>query len=407
MPPSHFAVGSPPYGVLQTISTSRLRDLLQDYPDRDLVTRLLDGFENGFLIGVEGEVGPGCSKNNFSALLRKGAVTSALDREVLAGTIHGPFSKPPFPRFHCSPVTAVDKPDGSVRLILDMSSPRGDALNERIDKDKFACRYSSFDNAVDLVRQAGRGSFLAKLDVKNAFRLCPVRPSDWYLLGFKWLKLFYYYVALPFGSRSSPAIFNEFADVLCWLFRCKGGITWVDHYLDDYFFVDRLESSCQTVLDAAQGLCAFLQVPLAKEKIVGPAQVVTYLGIEIDTVDFSLRLPSTKMDKLGCLLTQWRSGATSCTKRDLLSLIGTLSFACKVIKPGRTFLRRLIDLSTTVHNLNSEVALDAEARLDIRWWQRFLPLWNGRETIQAPIVTAASWGLYTDASSLGMGGGFL
>ena len=47
----------------------------------------------------------------------------------------GPFVHPPFSYMHCLPLGAVDKPDGSVRLILDLSAPQGDAVNERIDKD--------------------------------------------------------------------------------------------------------------------------------------------------------------------------------------------------------------------------------------------------------------------------------
>ena len=82
------------------------------------------------------------------------------------------------------------------------------------------------------------------------------------------------------------------------------------------------------------------------------------------------------------------------------------TITCKVIKLGRTFLQRLVDLSTTAPCLDSKIALDCEARLYIVWWQTFLPQWNGQEKIQAPLVTAATWGLYTDASKLGMGGVF-
>ena len=70
------------------------------------------------------------------------------------------------------------------------------------------------------------------------------------------------------------------------------------------------------------------------------------------------------------------------TKRDLLSLIGFLSFACRVVKPGRMFLRRLIDLSTSVSSNNFFISINAEARLDLQWWQEFLPEWNGVEIIQ-------------------------
>ena len=102
------------------------------------------------------------------------------------------------------------------------------------------------------------------------------------------------------------------------------------------------------------------------------------------------------------LLTLWR-GKKKCAKRELLSLIGSLSFASKVVKPGRMFLRRLIDLSTTVPNLNHHITLNAESRADILWWLEILPSWNGVCFIQSEPVSSASICLFTDASGLGLG----
>ena len=99
-----------------------------------------------------------------------------------------------------------------------MSVPRGDALNDLIDKDTFACKYSQFDDAVKIVVEVGKNSYMAKLDIKNVFRLCPVRKEHWWLLGFKWETNFYVHTCLPFGSQSSPKIFNDFAELLCWVF---------------------------------------------------------------------------------------------------------------------------------------------------------------------------------------------
>ena len=57
-------------------------------------------------------------------------------------------------------------------------------MNEGIPREEFSVRYSSFDEAVVLVRSFGKGAFMAKLDIKHAFRLCPVRVDQWSLLGF-------------------------------------------------------------------------------------------------------------------------------------------------------------------------------------------------------------------------------
>ena len=144
-------------------------------------------------------------------------------------------------------------------------------------------------------------------------------------------------------------------------------------------------------------------MPLAPEKIEGPCQVITYLGIEIDSVNMVARLPKEKLIKLNNDLRQW-GVRKKCRKRDLLSLIGSLSFACKVVKPGRMFLRRLIDLSCTVKELHYHITVNRDAQLDIAWWKKFLVGWNGVEIIQGLPISSQQMELYTDASGEGLGG---
>ena len=110
----------------------------------------------------------------------------AIQTELHRGHTAVPFNIPPFEVFHCSPLGAVPKPDASVRLILDLSSPRGQAINEGISQERYSVVYSSFDDAVDIVREIGASCFMGKIDIKHAFRLCPVRPEDYPLLGFSW-----------------------------------------------------------------------------------------------------------------------------------------------------------------------------------------------------------------------------
>ena len=51
----------------------------------------------------------------------------------------------------------------------------------------------------------------------------------------------------------------------------------------------------------------------------------------------------------------------------MLSLIGKLSFASKVIPASRLFLRRLIDLSATAKHLHHHITLNKEAQAEIQW----------------------------------------
>ena len=69
--------------------------------------------------------------------------------------------------------------------------------------------YASLDQAVELARSLGRGSLLAKLDLKEAYRAVPVHPSDQRLLVVSWKDTTCLDKALPFGLRSAPqAVFG-------------------------------------------------------------------------------------------------------------------------------------------------------------------------------------------------------
>ena len=90
-------------------------------------------------------------------------------------------------------------------------------------------------------------------------------------------------------------------------------------------------------------------------------------------------------------------------KGELQELIGMLSFASTVVRPGCMFVRRLIDLSTTVSSKHHYVELSAEARADLVWWHEYLGSWNGVAIIQNWLVSSPDIEFYTDASDLGFG----
>ena len=348
-----------PSGIVSPINVDRLAFLLRNHPRPDIVSYVVSGFSFGFDIGFCGEVSLTRPRNLLSARRHPEPVSVAIAKEVTRGHTSGPFVLPPLEPFHCSPLGAVPKKDGTFRIILDLSSPRGASINEGISRDDFSIKYSSFDDAVTLVRSLGSSAFMAKLDIRHAFRFCPVRRDQWGLLGYCWQNQFYVDTRLPFGSRSSPYIFNTFADLLLWILIYVGGIQFVIHYLDDFFLCASSQLECHRHMDTVTSLFSELGVPVADDKTCGPAQVVSYLGIEIDALAQEIRLPADKYHELLLLLRQWQ-GRKKCTKRELLSLIGSLSFASKVVKPGHMFMRRLIDLSTSVSLLHHHLTLTLE-----------------------------------------------
>ena len=307
-------------------------------------------------------------------------VSSYLKAEHDAGRIMGPITAVDAEKagVHINRFGVIPKPNqpGKWRLIVDLSHPRGASINDGVDPGLCSLSYSSVDEAAVEIAKLGSGVVLAKLDIQSAYRNVPVHPDDRPLLGMAWEGQVFVDAVLPFGLRSAPKIFNALADALSWILRQKGACTMI-HYLDDFLLIGKPRSEeCAVSLELTQAVCRQLGVPLAMHKLEGPSNALVFLGIMVDTVAMELRLPSERLGRLTRTINQWRL-KRACTKRDLLSLIGQLQHACRVVKPGRSFLRRMIDLSTTVKELHHFVRLNKGFRSDLEWWSMFLEGWNG------------------------------
>eukprot|EP00731_Ephydatia_muelleri_P034267 Em0053g13a len=134
----------------------------------------------------------------------------------------------------------------------------------------------------------------AKIDLKAAFHLIPVRAVDWVHLGMD-------RTCLPFGLCSALSLINNYADALHWIMASNYGAQLL-HYLDNFLLVGPPSKDTSGTADRTN------QVLVIQ---------VLYKAI----------------------------------KRELLSLIGKLFFA-KMAPAVRLFLCRLIDLSTTVRKLH-------------------------------------------------------
>ena len=363
-------------------------------------------FVHGADIGYRGDCSGRASVNNQSAERRREGVTAAIEAEVTAGFTKGPFDRPPLRDFVVNPLSARDKAGGGVRLILDLSAPRGASINDGIDAADFRLSYTTIDEAVRLIfALGGRGSLLAKVDVRAAFKLIPVRPDQRRLLGFRWNGHFYYQTALSFGSRSSPRIFNDFADCLEALFQQRAGRTEIRKYLDDFWAVcpgDAPADAAQAYAGMIQ-ICATVGVPLAAEKCTEPSTRMTLLGLDLDTDRLTIALPADKLLALRDTLQQLL-GQHKCTRRALQSLVGRLVHAARCVPAGRAFSRRLLELAGSVTGPLHRVRITAAARADMRWWAAFLPTWNGTSPLLDP--RGADGGqpvFFTDSARYGMG----
>lgn len=393
--------------VSTPLITEAWASALSSHPDRAFARYICNGLQFGFRIGFAYDSPLRSAPSNMiSTYQHPKVVTEYLHKEVTLGRMLGPFTDPTsLPPLHFNRFGVIPKGHntGKWRLITDLSFPKGASINDGIDPCLCSLTYSSVEEVAEQVARLGPGALLAKIDIESAYRIIPVHPQDRHLQAVRWEGKIYVDPMLPFGLRSAPKIFNAVADALNWHLQ-QSGIQFIRHYLDDFIIVGPPNSSqCQEWIAILDRECRALGVPIAAHKRDGPSTCLVYLGIEIDTVACHLRLPEGKLQHLHSLLQDWGDRKT-CSRKELESLVGLLNHACKVVRPGRSFLRRMFDLLHAVHrprNSTTPIRLNRGFRSDLAWWRMFVAQWNGVSFLQPPsylpqlVVTSdasGSWG---------------
>ena len=358
------------------VIASRLEHYLTGYPQ---AKPLISGFQNGFSLGTTSNLSSFYASNHPSVIEHEEFVKNKIAMEVSKNRVKGPYVSPPLPNFITSPLGVVPKKSAnSFRIIHDLSYPRNDSsVNAAIPRENSTVELENFDHVANLILQSGQGSLVAKADIEEAFRILPISPIDYHKLGFTFLGKFYFDTVLPMGASSSVALFESFSKSLQWILQNKLGVQKVSHIIDDFIFIGSPNSpECAQSLDKFMALASDIGVPIKNDKTVFPSTQVILHGIEVDTVSLRAKLPE---DKLICLKTLLADTVVKkkVTLRQLQSLIGHLNFACKVIKPGRCFLRRLYDLIKGKTCGKHLIRLNNQCRKDLRIWFNFLTSYNG------------------------------
>ena len=307
----------PPLQLLSLISTPlqvyAWATLLNDHPDLEFALFILRGLQQGFCISFQGASplsSPQRVRNMHSAYDHPEVIESYLAKEVVLQRIisipyHLALS---FPSLRLSPFGVIPKRSqpNKWHLIVDLSSPEGHSVGDGIDPNLCSIKYAFVDNAVNIIQHLGRGTLLAKIDLRDTYWIVPVHLNDRSLLGMQWRDSIYIDTALPFDLQSALKIFSALANALLWILQSQGASPYL-HYLDDFLLLGSPNSSnCSQALQTTLDICKVLGVPIAEEKNRRFSDL-TFLGIEIDTDLLQLRLPSSKLNALSDMLSSWDS----------------------------------------------------------------------------------------------------
>ena len=307
-------------------------------------------------------------ENHKSAVLFPDHVTKYIVEEQKFGAIIGPFEKSLIKNLHYSPFMTRDKPNSeNRRVILDLSWPRGESVNAGVEKNgymvsDFKLTFPTIDDLTQELIKIGKGAHIFKVDVSRAFRHLNVDPRDYDLLGVNWGVTFID-MRIPFGSRHGSQFFQRTSDAVN-----------VINYIDDFLGYGT-PSVPRKSFDALVDVMTQLGLTISQNKLVEPTMKAVCLGILVDTVAGTVAIPPEKLDVVKEMVREWR-GKKWCTKRQLQSLLGTLLYVHKCVKPARYFLNRMLTMLRVISN-PARVDLDQEFHRDLSWFDKFLPLYNG------------------------------
>ena len=354
---------------------------------------LLDGLVHGFKLVDPGSViHPYICANYMSATVSaKDEISDIIISELTDGKLSLVESAP-----HCiHALGAVPKKGGTFRPITDASKPAGSSINSYMESTFQTFKFKTIDTVSAAMSE---GCFMAVTDITSAYRSILIRAGDRKFQGLQWeIDGESRYIQdnfLAFGTRMSPSVFNRVTDAVA-RYVTESGYFCVN-YLDDFLVMGDSFKQCQEAQLYLHGILRRLGFYLSYKKIRSPSQVQLYLGVEVDSLCMKLRLPEDKVAKLHEEVVFFK-GRLRATKKQLQHLCGVLGHCSTLVRGGRTFSHRVIEMLTRFTPSKRYITLSKSFRKDMEWWEDFAACFNG----EARIINrdAATAMLHTDAAS--------
>ncbi len=380
--PSNIAPGR------SLISASKLRDAAAAVGCSDPISLelVLADLTHGADIGCRGEARlPSRSSNAPSAFEFPAQVTDAIASWLIAGFAAGPFEADQVPT--CAKINGImtrPKPNGAVRIILNLSAPSGTSVNDGILVDEFPAAMSSTLKWITVLNAAGRGALMIKMDWADAYKHIHVRQDDLNLQWFSWLGKYFYETCLVFGAVSSPGIYDRAAKaVLDVVLRMSS--------FPRHMVCQHLDDICAAAsADAADSLHHFektyrrvaadLGVKLAPADDTDKGFSLTtcgvVLGVIYDTVKWTWAIP---VDKLARLVLQIQDAVAAVALRQdaVWSLVGKIIHYAPLFSVGRFNIDHLILANSVSTQKSHMVKISVECRRQLQFWLLLIRMCSG------------------------------
>ena len=314
----------------------------------------------------------------------------ALDKEILALRQKQAIElASPGPAYY-SLLFLVLKEGCSWRPSIDLKK-----LNLSVVKTKF--RMETPQSVLRAIRQ---GDWMFSIDLKDAYLQIPIHPSSRKFLSFVVGSQTWQFKALPFGLTTAPQVFTRvMAPVAAFLHR--QGIR-ILRYLDDWIVLSATLEEAYRAKDLLLHLCEVLGIIInLQTSCLTPSQLVTYLGVRIDSLSFRASLTPARATKFLSVLEEFLSSREH-SAIFWQKLLGYMASNCHLVPGGRLRMRALqLDLKRAWDFDDQEFIIRWSSKVlpDLIWWRDQAPLFEGL-SLSTVVPDVLVW---TDASNRGWG----
>jgi len=382
--------------------------LAMGFEDIDLLNLIEKDLTQGADIGCRGTFRrPGKSGNAPSALENGEKVSDAIGLWLKKGFAYGPVKLNQVPaNAKFNGLMTRGKPNGSVRIILNLSSPKGRAVNEGINAEDYPARMSSTSQWLRALWRAGKGCKIAKIDFSDAYKHVAVRPQDVDLQWFSWLGMYFKELCLIFGCVSSAGIFDRVAKVILFIVIKESGMdpALVCQHLDDIVAAAPANSTMLECFDNTFGEVAEkLGVKLAPrddpDKSFGPSTKGTVLGVYYDTEAWSWAMPEGKLIRLLHDI-QLLLSVSEVEQEKIWSVVGKIINVRPLVPDSKFHMYHLVKANGQSVDGKALVPVSSDFKRQLWFWQTVLPLCSGRTSIPRLNEDLPPWALdvFTDAA---------
>ena len=387
-----------------TMNLDLLDSMLSDYWDWQLPLFLRYGFPMNFIGEISDLM---CEEHaHKSAKQFPSHVEKYLEDEMQYGAIYGPFEYKPFGSLtHISPfITRTKTGSHNRRVIVDLSWPHEASVNTFTPENvyfhsAYRLQYPTVDDLTDRLIRLGPGAHMYKVDLARAFRQLPVDPGSFPYLCLYWANMYYIDASVAFGHRVGALGCSRLSQAIKYL-HIKAGFNLIC-YLDDLFATEMPERASKGFRRLCD-LLSELNIPISVNKLVAPTTCMECLGIVVDSVHQTLSIPSSKVLEI-LKKCQQCLALKQISKKGLQSLIGSLMFVHKAVRPARLFTNML--LSQLRQMTTKKIPVCCDMRRDIQWFITFLEKYNGKSQY-AHVPLDNTDVVELDASLSGMGARF-